>query len=286
MLTQESAKPFRSKWLSLLLWAALGCAALVLLLAIGLGVLVAPDLFFKVPPPEAVTRVARKESGPLAQSSSTATDLPSILVTTTSTLPSSALLNAPPAQAAPAPRSVQSELIAAKTGLPEAILAKRDELNREFSANLCDLDSIAAQAPRLSCEETQKRLKDNTRRYSQLFHDLHAAWLKDYRGRGLREEPSYQPVKTALNQYVKAWQNMYEENLLRHERWRELAQACEYDQWDQWPQAVYYWRRLGGWEGYKHIIGGSIYVRTRGYRILDPIRIWMPYKQFELMVGH
>lgn len=68
------------------------------------------------------------------------------------------------------------------------------------------------------------------------------------------------------------------ENDVRHEQWDMCATMCEMDQYDRWPEAIYYWRRQGGIKGSLHILGGALYIRSIKYPFLDSVRDVLPYQ--------
>jgi hypothetical protein len=118
------------------------------------------------------------------------------------------------------------------------------------------------------------------RKYNQAWIDAHGkevSWNAD---------PSYKAMHRKIIDLLNANEKIAYENLVRHGKWDTLAQVCEYDQWERWPEAVYYWRRHGGIDGYWHIVGGALYVHTRKLPIPGFIRKKLPYQVPLRLIRH
>lgn len=254
------------KWVCILLGAGL------VLLFVGVVVLVIPDLFGRVPTPEAVLAVETFDRGERSRDANN---------TTTTTASHSRKINAhSPLPAGP--------LVPDQADLPATLRSQRAKLNDEFSSITRGVALLRQDLARLDYKKTDDLIQALFLADSRLGMRVYEAFpgARDpAKSERMKADSLYQAMREKIHDTAGILVGMDSENILRHERWDLCAKACEQGKWKQWPEAVYYWRRQGGWSGYWHIVSGAIYVRTRSIPILNPIRNLLPYERPPMVIG-
>jgi hypothetical protein len=271
---QQSTARWRSKWFLAFKWAGLAGGGFVLLCVLAIAWVVLPDLTRRVPMPEAVTRVAREAERSRHGASFTDVMRNDQNTTRPALVPGMLIY----------PVNPEEKLMPDLPGFPKELLLNRQAINDDYTSITRQILALKRDAPGLSYEETKQRIDVIHRGTFKVNSIIYKQYVKEL------EKPEHRatdPLFIAYHGMIHKVANLIMivpeltfENNARHEHWDECAVMCELEQKENWHDAIYYWRRQGGLEGYWHIVGGSVALRIKDRPLLRPFLRMLPYQSF------
>lgn len=167
--------------------------------------------------------------------------------------------------------------IASDADLPAALALRRDEFNAAYELVWEDLARVEAEIGGLTYGEAYDRLGRIHSANLTLAINVNDHWPK---ARAADRHPTQRRFIERTGGTQGRLDDLRFENYLRHGRWRMAALDTQRENWDE---AVYYWRREGGFAAFWHVGAGGLERRLREKDLMRPLYAWLPYPDLDVL---